>query len=339
MHIERIQENWKEWGGVHMKLGVFTVLFADKSFEEMLDAVKEAGIQAVEIGTGGYPGNKHCNVDELLESEEKRKEYLEKVTERDLIISAFSCHGNPISPEEAFAKESHETLLKTIKLASLMNVPVVNCFSGTAGDHDGAKYPNWPVTPWPNEYSDVKKWQWQEKLIPYWKEVGHIAKESGVKIGLELHGGFLVHTPYTLLKLREETCDAIGANLDPSHLWWQGINPVAAIKILAKEKAIHHFHAKDTYIDQDNVNMYGLTDMQPYGEVQTRAWTFRSVGCGHSVSEWSDMMSALRTYGYDYVVSIEHEDPIMSIREGLTRAVTNLKSVLIEDAPSQMWWV
>ncbi|MCB5237529.1 sugar phosphate isomerase/epimerase family protein [Niallia circulans] len=322
-----------------MKLGVFTVLFAEKSFEEMLDAVKEAGIQAVEIGTGGYPGNNHCNLEELLESEEKRKAYLEEVAKRELIISAFSCHGNPISPDKAFAQESHETLIKTIKLASLMKVPVVNCFSGTAGDHDAAKYPNWPVTPWPNEYADVKKWQWEEKLIPYWKEVGNIAKEHGVKIGLELHGGFLVHTPYTLLKLREETCDAIGANLDPSHLWWQGINPVAAIKILAKENAIHHFHAKDTYIDQDNANMYGLTDMQPYGEVQTRAWTFRSVGCGHSVSEWSDMMSALRTYGYDYVVSIEHEDPIMSIREGLTRAVTNLKSVLIEETPSQMWWV
>jgi sugar phosphate isomerase/epimerase len=127
--------------------------------------------------------------------------------------------------------------------------------------------------------------------------------------------------------------------LDPSHLWWQGIDPVAAIKILGKENAIHHFHAKDTYIDQENVNMHGLTDMQPYGDVQSRAWTFRSVGCGHSIQEWSDMMSALRTYGYDYVVSIEHEDPLMSVDEGFSRAVTNLKSVLIKDQPADMWWV
>ena len=183
------------------------------------------------------------------------------------------------------------------------------------------------------------KWQWEEKLIPYWKKMGKLAEENNVKIGIELHGGFLVHTPYTLLKLREETSDAIGANLDPSHLWWQGIDPVAAIKILGKEGAIHHFHAKDTYIDQDNVNMYGLTDMQPYGNIQTRAWSFRSVGCGHSLQEWSDMMSALRTFGYDYVVSIEHEDPIMSIEEGFARAVKNLKSILIEEQPSEMWWV
>ncbi|OAT82985.1 xylose isomerase [Bacillus sp. MKU004] len=322
-----------------MKLGVFTVLFSQKNLDEMLDYVKDAGLHAVEIGTGGYPGNAHCDLDELLESEEKRSEYLEKITSRGLEISAFSCHGNPITPDTAFAEESHAALEKTIKLAGLMNVPVVNCFSGTAGDHEGAKHPNWPVSPWPNEYGDILKWQWEEKLIPYWKKMGQLAEKNGVKIGLELHGGFLVHTPYTLLKLREETCDAIGANLDPSHLWWQGIDPVAAIKILGKENAIHHFHAKDTYIDQDNVNMYGLTDMQPYGSVQTRAWSFRSVGCGHSLQEWSDMMSALRTFGYDYVVSIEHEDPIMSIDEGFGRAVKNLKSILIEEQPADMWWV
>ncbi|WP_370296716.1 sugar phosphate isomerase/epimerase family protein [Rossellomorea marisflavi] len=322
-----------------MKLGVFTVLFSEKSFEEMLDYVKEAGLHSVEIGTGGYPGNAHCDLDVLLESEEKRREYAEKVSSRGLEISAFSCHGNPLTPDKSFAEESHRALEKTIRLAGLMNVPVVNCFSGTAGDHEGAKHPNWPVTPWPNEYGDVLTWQWEEKLIPYWKEMGKLAEENGVKIGLELHGGFLVHTPYTLLKLREETSKAIGANLDPSHLWWQGIDPVAAIKILGRADAIHHFHAKDTYIDQDNVNMYGLTDMQPYGNVRSRAWTFRSVGCGHGLQEWSDMMSALRTYGYDYVVSIEHEDPIMSIEEGFLRAVKNLKSVLIEETPSDMWWV
>ncbi|QKS70141.1 sugar phosphate isomerase/epimerase [Paenalkalicoccus suaedae] len=322
-----------------MKVGVFTVLFAQKEFEDMLDYVKEAGVTAVEIGTGGYPGDAHCKVDELLESEELRKEYMEKVTSRGLTISAFSCHGNPITPDEEFAKHSHESLVKTIKLAGLMNVPVVNTFSGTAGDHEGAKHPNWPVSPWPNEYSDMLKWQWEEKLIPYWKEIAKLADENGVKIGLELHGGFLVHTPHTMLKLREATGDAIGANLDPSHLWWQGIDPVAAIKILGKAGAIHHFHAKDTYIDQDNVNMHGLLDMQPYGDVQTRAWSFRSVGCGHSMQEWSDMISALRTFGYDYVVSIEHEDPIMSIEEGFQRAVDNLNSIIIREKPAEMWWV
>ncbi|MCZ0703878.1 sugar phosphate isomerase/epimerase [Natronobacillus azotifigens] len=322
-----------------MRLGVFTVLFSDKSFEDMLDYVKDAGLTAVEIGTGGYPGNAHCDLDELLANEKERQAYRNKVEERGLTISAFSCHGNPLSPDQDFAAESHEIFVKTVQLAGLMGVPVVNTFSGTPGDQEGAKYPNWPVTPWPNEYGDILKWQWEEKLIPYWKEQAVLAEQHGVKIGLELHAGFLVHTPYTMLKLREATGPAIGANLDPSHLWWQGIDPVAAIKILGKEGAIHHFHAKDTYIDQDNVNMYGLTDMQPYSEVTTRAWSFRSVGYGHNLQEWSNMVSALRTYGYDHVISIEHEDPIMSIEEGFQKAVTNLASVNIVEKPADMWWV
>ena len=321
-----------------MKLGVFTPLFANLGFEEMLDKVAAAGLDAVEIGTGGSPGDHHCKIDELLESEEARKEYLKKVSDRGLIISAFSCHNNPISPDKVEARAGDELLRKTIKLAQLMGVPVVNTFSGTAGDNEDAKAPNWPVIPWPTAYTDIKTWQWENKLIPYWKEIGNIAAEYGIKIGIELHGGFLCHTPYTILKLREETNDSIGVNLDPSHLWWQGIDPVAAIKILGKAGAIYHFHAKDTFLDQDNINMYGLTDMQPYGDVQTRAWSFRSVGCGHSISVWSDIMSALRTYGYDYVISIEHEDPLMSIDEGFNRAVTNLKSVLIRENPLDMWW-
>ncbi|RCX19596.1 sugar phosphate isomerase/epimerase [Fontibacillus phaseoli] len=321
-----------------MKLGVFDPLFSNLTLDEMLDKLASAGLDAVEIGSGGNPGNAHCPTDELLESEEKRKAYLEKFERRGLIISAFSCHNNPISPDPVEARAGDEILRKSIKLASLMGVPVVNTFSGTAGDSEDAKAPNWPVIPWPTVYSDIKKWQWENKLIPYWKEIGKFAEEHHVKIGIELHGGFLCHSPYTILKLREETCEAIGVNLDPSHLWWQGIDPVGAIKILGKAGAIHHFHAKDTYLDQDNINMYGLLDMQPYEDVQNRAWTFRSVGCGHSMTEWSDIISALRIYGYDYVISIEHEDPLMSIDEGFNRAVTNLQSILIREQPTGMWW-
>ena len=321
-----------------MKVGVFTVLFSDMKLDDMLDYVQKVGVQAVEIGTGGHPGNAHCNVDKLLEDEDYRKEYLDKIHSRGLMISAFSCHDNPISPNKEHAKKSHDTLVKTIRLAQMLQVPVVNTFSGIPGSHENSKYPNWPVTPWPTVYEDILKWQWEEKLIPYWKKMGQFANDHGVKIGIELHAGFLVHTPYTMLKLREETNEAIGANLDPSHLWWQGIDPVAAIKILGKEKAIYHFHAKDTYIDQDNVNMYGLTDMQPYHAIQSRAWSFRTVGYGHSIQEWSNIVSALRTYGYDYVISIEHEDPIMSMKEGFSQAVRNLKRVNIEEPPPEIWW-
>src|SRR5699024_5852952 len=153
-----------------MKLGVFTVLFGGKTFEEMLDYVKEAGLHAVEIGTGGNPGNDFCDLDTLLHSEAKRKAYLEEIHYRGLTISAFSCHDNPVSPNPKQAKQAHDTFVKTVQLAELMNVPVVNTFSGTPGADEQANHPNWPTTPWPNFYSDILKWQWEEKLIPYWQE-------------------------------------------------------------------------------------------------------------------------------------------------------------------------
>ncbi|MDT2812079.1 sugar phosphate isomerase/epimerase [Vagococcus lutrae] len=321
-----------------MKLGVFTPLYNNLTFEEMIEEVAAKGLDMVEIGTGGSPGNAHCDIDALLASETERENYLKKLSDKGLTISAFSCHHNPISPNKAEAREGDELLRKTIQLASLMNVPVVNCFSGVSGGNETDTTVNWPVLPWPTDYTDIYHLQWEERLIPYWKEINTLAEKANVKIGIELHGGFLCHTPYTMLKLREATGPAIGCNLDPSHLWWQGIDPVGAIKILGKAGAIHHFHAKDTYLDQDNINMYGLTDMQPYGDVQTRSWTFRSVGCGHSLDEWSNIISALRLYGYDYVLSIEHEDPIMSIDEGFTRAVTNLRSIMIHEQPTEMWW-
>ncbi|ANS74968.1 xylose isomerase [Paenibacillus yonginensis] len=322
-----------------MKLGIFMVLFGGRPLEEALDYVASKGIQAVEIGTGGNPGNAHCKPEELLENKTKLTEFKRAVQSRGLTISALSCHGNPLHPQKALAQADHDDFVKSVLLAEQLEVPVVNTFSGCPGDHEDAKYPNWPVAPWPNDYQDILKWQWENKVIPYWTEWGKFAAEHHVKIGLELHGGFSVHTPGTLLKLREAAGEVVGANLDPSHMWWQGIDPVEAVKILGHENAIHHFHAKDTTIDPVNVNKWGITDMQTYDKMMDRAWQFRTVGYGHDLKTWADIISALRLVGYDYVVSIEHEDGLMSVEEGFTKAVGNLKQVLIEDSAADMWWL
>jgi len=322
-----------------MKLGVFTVLFGQKPLEETLDFIASKGLDAVEIGTGAWPGNAHCDPKALLEDESKLHAFKHAIESRGLMISALSCHGNSLHPQKAIAQDHHDTLIHTIDLAQKLGIPVVNTFSGCPGDHEDAKYPNWPVAPWPNDYQDVLKWQWEQKLIPYWKETGKYASDRGVKIGLELHGGFSVHTPATLLRLRAAVGDVIGANLDPSHMWWQGIDPVQAVQILGRAGAIHHFHAKDTTIDPINVNMHGLTDMQSYANMLDRAWQFRTVGYGHDLKTWADIISALRLVGYDYVVSIEHEDGLMSVDEGFTKAVQNLQQVLIKEPLGEMWWV
>lgn len=321
-----------------MKLGVFDPIFHKLELEEMLDKVQAAGLTAIEIGCGGNPGNHHCPTDELLESEEKRKEYKEEFEKRGIEIGAFSTHNNPVSPDPEEAKQADEDLRKAIKLAALMDVPVVNTFSGTPGANEEATAKNWPVAPWPTEYAEIYEWQWEKKLIPYWKEIGQLAEEYNVKIAIEMHGGFSVHTPYTALKLRNNTSKNIGVNFDPSHMWWQGINPVEAIKILGKEDAIFHFHAKDTYMDQTNMNLHGVNSMIPYGEVAERSWTFRTVGYGHDMKEWNDMISELVKYGYNHVISIEHEDPLMSVDEGFNKAVDNLLDSIIENDTIDMFW-
>lgn len=293
----------------------------------------------MEIGAGGWPGQAHCKPDELLADASKLKAFKKAVESRGLIISSLSVHGNPLHPQKQIATGYHEDFIKTVQLAEKLEVPVVTTFSGCPGDHENAKYPNWPVAPWPNDFQEILDWQWDKKVIPYWRETGKYASDRGIKIALELHGGFSVHTPATLLRLREAVGEVIGANLDPSHMWWQGIDPIQAVQILGRAGAIHHFHAKDTSIDPINVNRYGLTDMQSYTKMLDRAWQFRTVGYGHDLKTWADIMSALRLVGYDYVVSIEHEDGLMSIDEGFSRAVQNLQQVLINEPLGQMWWV
>lgn len=322
-----------------MKLGVFSVVFGNKSFEETLDYLCEHGVEAIEVGTGGYVGNTHCNPLELLQDPSRIKAFKKAVESRNITISALSCHGNPLHPQKKLAQSYHNDIVKSVELAEKLDVPVVVTFSGLPGDHEDAHYPNWPVSPWPNDFQEIFAWQWEQKVIPYWKETGGFAKKHNVKFALEPHGGFSVHTPATLLKLREAVGEVIGANFDPSHMWWQGIDPVQAIKVLGKEGAIYHFHAKDTAIDSENVNRFGLTDMQSYSDMLNRAWTFRTVGYGHDLKVWSDIISTLRLVGYDGAISIEHEDGLMSPEEGLCKAISNLNQLLIKEQLGEMWWV
>ena len=321
-----------------MKLGVLTVLYQKFSLDEALDKLTALGIEAVELGTGNYPGDAHCNPSELLADEALLKDLKKKVADRGLIISALSQHGNPLHPDAAVAKAAHETWRGTVQLAERLEVPVVNAFSGCPGDHPGARFPNWVTCAWPDDFLQVLSWQWDERVIPYWTEEAKFARSHGVKIAFEMHPGFVVYNPESLLRLRAAAGEMIGANYDPSHLFWQGIDVVQAIKDLGKEGAIFHVHAKDTRLDDANVRANGVLDTKPYGRVLERSWVFRTVGYGHSESLWRDVLSALRTVGYDYVLSIEHEDGLMSVDEGLQKAVAFLNGLLLREEPTDMWW-
>jgi sugar phosphate isomerase/epimerase len=324
-------------GGNKMKLGVFTVLLGDKTLEETLQYLTASGVQAVELGVGGYPGKAHVKTEELLADDSKLEEFKALIKKYSVLISALSVHGNPVHPQKDIADSFHKDFENAVLLAEKLGIDTVCTFSGCPGDYEGAKYPNWVTCPWPEDFLKVLDYQWNEVLIPYWKEAVKYANAHGVtKIALEMHPGFCVYNPDTLLKLRAAVGETIGANFDPSHLFWQGIDAPAAIRKLAG--AIYHFHAKDTKIDPINNAVNGVLDTKHYGDEINRSWIFRSVGYGHDYQVWKDIVSTLRMTGYDYVMSIEHEDSLMTPNEGLQKAITFLKEVMVFEDKGEIWW-
>ena len=321
-----------------MKLSVLINLYGAKTLDETLKIMADYGITTVEVGAGGYPGKAHCNPAELLADDAKLEEFKNTFTKYGISICALAAHGNPLHPDKEIAKAYDTDFKNAVLLAEKLGVDTVITFSGCPGDCEESKRPNWVTCSWPEDYLQTLDWQWNEKVIPYWKETGAFAKAHGVDhIAFEMHPGFCVYNPATLLRLREAVGDVIGANFDPSHLIWQGIDPVAAIREL--KGAIYHVHAKDTKIDKYNTAKNGVLDVKHYGDELGRSWVFRTVGYGNNESYWRDLVSNLRLCGYDKVLSIEHEDSVMSIDEGLRKAVNFLKDIVIEEEkPTTMSW-
>ena len=320
-----------------MKLGVLTVMMSDMSLEDVLKKLSTLGVQTVELGSGGYPGTAHANAADLLENPKKIDELLNLVKKYNMEISAFSCHGNPVHPQKEIADSFDLDFRNTVLLAEKAGVDTVITFSGCPGGSPQAKYPNWVTCPWPDDFGTILDYQWNDVLIPYWKEAVAFAESHGIKkIALEMHPGFCVYNPETLLRLRAAVGDSIGANFDPSHLFWQAIDPVKAIREL--KDCIFHFHAKDSKVQEYNSDVNGVLDTKHYSDEFNRSWLFRTVGYGNDYKVWKDMFSALRTVGYDGAISIEHEDSLMSSGEGLEKAVAFLNETMIFEETGEMSW-
>jgi sugar phosphate isomerase/epimerase len=273
----------------------------------------------------------------MLDNPAELAEFKKKLDDYGFSISALSCHGNPLHPNVEQARHDSAVSRQTILLAEKLGVPVVVDFSGCPGDSPNAKWPNWVTCPWPPDYLEILKWQWDEVVAPYWIEQGKFATDHGVKVAIEMHPGFVVYSPETMLKLRAIAGPSIGCNYDPSHMFWQGIDPIAAIRVLGD--CIYHVHAKDTQIFDCNLPMSGVLDTKSYTDERNRAWIFRTCGYGHGESWWRDFVSTLRMYGYDYTLSIEHEDSLLSPEEGLSKAAAFLNGLVIKEKPAAAWWV
>jgi len=320
-----------------MKLGVFFALFGNRTLDEAIDYIKDVGgVTAVELGTGNYPGSAHLNVKELLSSKAKRETLKKKIADAGLTISALSSHGNPLHPNKKTASAHQEASRDTVKLCEKLGVKVAIDFSGCPGDSENSKFPNWVTCPWPDDFSQILDWQWERKVIPYWTKHAKFARDHGVKVAIEMHPGFVVYNPESMLRLRSACGNNVGANFDPSHLFWQGIDPIRALRVL--KSCIFHVHAKDTKVDEINTARNGVLDTKHYGNELQRAWIFRTVGYGHGAEFWTEFVSNLRMIGYEGVLSIEHEDSLMSVNEGFRKAVAFLREILLHEKRGAMWW-
>ena len=310
-------------------IGVFDPVYDKLSLDEMLDKVSALGLEAMEIGTGGYPGANHCPLDEIYNDSAKAKTWVKKFEDRGIRVATLSCHGNPVHPDAKHAAKDADTFRKTVQLAERIDVKVIVGFSGCPGGSPTDTQPNWVTYRWPEEYDQMLQWQWKEKVIPYWKEAAKFARDHGIhRLAFEMHPNFVVYNPRTLLRLREAVGEEIGANCDLSHLFWQGCDPVEVIHFLGKQGMIYHAHMKDTVLYPENVAKYGVLNFVfEKSDLPLASDAFRAVGYGHGASTWKAIMQAYMDIDYQGILSIENEDPILSGEVGVERAAYVLKNI------------
>ena len=320
-----------------MEIGVHTPPLADESLEDALSFLADLGVDAIEPGVGGHPGDAHLTRSAYLDDERAQAALDDLLGAYDMRISALATHNNPLHPDDERADRADTELREAIRLAGQLEVDAVTCFSGLPAGSPTDETPNWITAPWPPQHAAALEYQW-EQAVDYWRDIAEYAADHAVDIAIEMHPNMLVYEPHGLARLREATGDRIGANFDPSHLYWQGITITDAIRYLGERDAVHHVHAKDTRIYDAQAREKGVLDTTSYDDELNRSWLFRTVGYGHGEAHWKDIVSTLRLVGYDGTLSIEHEDSLTSSREGLEKAVELLGRAIFETQPGEAYW-
>ncbi|MFD1802207.1 sugar phosphate isomerase/epimerase family protein [Mixta tenebrionis] len=311
-----------------MKLALCTDVLADLALPQMLDRVKQYGINGVELTAGGWSPCPHVDREALLASPEKLARFCYELSSRDMTIVALNCSGNPLAPGalgEAHTRSSY----RTVELAARLGVKKIVMMSGLPGGGPQDRVPNWitSTVSWPDYMPGVIDYQWREVAIPWWQKFVRHAQQHGIEqIALEAFPCQLVYNPSTLLRLREAVDEMIGINLDPSHLIAMGADPIAAVRRL--EGAIFHVHGKDARIERGRADVDGLMEYQPVTAIKTRAWNYVAVGCGQDLRWWKEFFSVLRICGYNGDVALEMEDLTMSVEAGLRTSVDALNACL-----------
>jgi len=312
-----------------MKLGFVSDSLGGMKFHELLDHAARMGVDGVEVNTGGWSTAPHFNLKDMKASAQARKSFQKSFSDRGLEIISLNANGNPLHPTQT---EQGECLKDTIRVAGELGIKTVCTMSGLPAGSDGDLMPNWVVSSWPPETQAILNYQWEKKLLPFWTEMAALAKSCGVeRIALELHGNQCVYNVPSLLKLREMVGPTIGANLDPSHLFWMGADPLIAAERLGQ--AIYHVHAKDTFLNAPVQATTSLLENGSLTDIPARSWSYITLGFGHGEEWWRQFCYRLKMGGYDGWLSIEHEDVLLNSLEGLEKSVTLLKGVMPTAAP------
>jgi sugar phosphate isomerase/epimerase len=306
-----------------MKLCVNTDTFGELPFEQMLDVVARLGLDAVEIPAGGHSRAPHMRIGELLADSDVRARYSGAIESRGLRLNAINCSADPLHPQHG---EQHRQLIRdSIRLAGELGVDKIVSMSGCPGEAPGARTLNWIWFPWPDELQAIREEQW-EVALEVWSELAELARANGVeRIALELLPLQLVYNVPTLLRLRDAIGPVIGANIDPSHMFWQQMDPLKVVVALGP--AVHHVHLKDTELYPDELALNGVLDYRSWDDPTRRAWVFRAIGRGNPASFWDAFVAALAEVGYDDALSIENEDVLLPGESGVQEALDVLASL------------
>lgn len=310
-----------------MEIGLITDSLGGMPLSDVLDFAEAGGLSSIEISTGNWSTAPHCDLPNLVVSAAARDELIGQVASHGLRISALNANGNQLHP--VTGQRHSAVLYDTIKVASLVGVPTVVCMSGLPSAPNDMS-PNWITTSWPPENQEILRYQWDEIGLPYWRELAAFARDHGVRLAVEACFSQLVYNPSTMARLIDAAgSDVVGANLDPSHLMWMGMDIPTVIRALGD--SIIHVHAKDMRINRQVADRDGLLDIVPMDDAEKRAWNYVTLGFGQPAGEafWADFVYTLRSVGYDGTLNIEHEDVLLNALEGVERAASLLKRVVM----------
>ncbi len=307
-----------------LELGLYTDSLAHLGFEDALDVAARIGATGIEIATGGQSSAPHLRIDELLGDAGKRAAFAAAFESRGLRIAALNCSAWPLHP---VVGDAHVALIRsTIRLAAELGVRKIVTMSGSPGDGPGSSTVNFTWYPWPADAMALLDRQWTA-AIDLWHGLGAEARAAGVdQLAFELHPLHLVYNVPTLERMRAAVGPIIGANLDPSHLFWQQMDPLAVVRALGP--AVYHVHLKDTELVPEQVALAGVLDQRPFDDPSQRGWVFRTVGSVHGVEFWSAFVAALREVGYDDVLAIENEDAGLPPEAAVEEAARFMRPIL-----------